>query len=260
MSVFNRDFNEINWYAGRANSAYQCASEIQKKYPNTVHVSSLETIDVQYFLETFSSEKVQVVSVRGTANLKNVEEDAEYLQSKNPNLDIYVHKGFDRDAAIVYEDLKPHLLTDHQIKLTGHSLGAAISTILMMYLYEEGFSIARSINFGQPKVTNSHGVKKYSFLPLTRVADNNDLVPMVPPITLFDSIHGCYEHLGDEVILLTEKDYVYLAQHDATRKSIGEFWRRLGYESVEDHFMENYLQRIGLKLLGAVEVAYDRYK
>jgi hypothetical protein len=62
------------------------------------------------------------------------------------------------------------------------------------------------------------------------------------------------------VILLTEKDYVYLAQHDATRKSIGEFWRRLGYESVEDHFMENYLQRIGLKLLGAVEVAYDRYK
>ena len=82
MTVFNRDLNEINWYAERANSAYQCASEIQKKYPNTVHVSSLETIDVQYFLETFSSEKVQVVSVRGTANLKNVEEDAEYLQSK----------------------------------------------------------------------------------------------------------------------------------------------------------------------------------
>ena len=132
MSASESDFNEINWYAGRANTAYQTASEIQEKYPNTVHVSSLEKIDVQYFLETFPSEKVQVVSVRGTANLKNVEEDAEYLQSKNSNLDIYVHKGFDRDAAIVYDDLKPHLLVDHQIKLTGHSLGAAISTLLMM--------------------------------------------------------------------------------------------------------------------------------
>jgi hypothetical protein len=29
---------------------------------------------------------------------------------------------------------------------------------------------------------------------------------------------------------------------------------------VEDHFMENYLERIGLKLLGAVEVPYDQYK
>mgnify|MGYP002808475812 CR=1 len=53
------------------------------------------------------------MSVRGTASLKNVEEDAGYLQSKNPNLHIYVHKGFDSDAAIVYEALKPRLLTDH---------------------------------------------------------------------------------------------------------------------------------------------------
>lgn len=260
MPAVESNFNEIDWYAGRANAAYLTASEIQEKYPRTVRVSCLEAIDVQYFLETFSTEKVQVVSVRGTANLKNVEEDTEYMQSKNPNLDIYVHKGFDSDAAIVYEDLKPHLLVDHQIKLTGHSLGAAISTLLMMYMHEDGFSVMRSINFGQPKVTNSHGVGKYGFLPLTRVADDNDLVPMVPPITLLNSIHGCYEHLGDEVILLSDKDYIYLTQHDAARKSIGEFWRRLGHESVEDHLMDNYLNRISSKLNEAVQVPYDQYK
>ncbi len=260
MSVITSDFNEINWYAGRASAAYQSANEIQQKYPNTVHISYLESIDVQYFLETFTLEKVQVVSVRGTANLRNVEEDSEYLQSKNPNLNIYVHKGFDSDASVVYADLKPRLIADYQIKLTGHSLGAAISTILMMYLHEDGFSVNRSINFGQPKVTNSHGVEKYGFLPLTRVADDNDVIPLVPPITLLDSIHGCYEHFGDEVILLADKGYIYLAQHDATRRSIGEFWRRLGHESVEDHFMTNYLKSIGSKLLEAVSMPYDAYK
>ena len=76
----------------------------------------------------------------------------------------------------------------------------AIFTLLRMYIYEDVFSVVRSIKLGQPKVTNDHGVGMYGFLPLTRVVDENDLVPMVPPITLLDSIHGCYEHFGDEVI------------------------------------------------------------
>jgi hypothetical protein len=61
MSASESDFNEVNWYAGRANAACQTASEIQGKYPNAVHVTNLETI---------SPEKVQAVSVRGTASLK----------------------------------------------------------------------------------------------------------------------------------------------------------------------------------------------
>jgi hypothetical protein len=43
MSASESDFNEVNWYAGRANAA----SEIQEKYPNAVHVTNLETIDIQ---------------------------------------------------------------------------------------------------------------------------------------------------------------------------------------------------------------------
>ena len=40
---------------------------------------------------------------------------------------------------------------------------------------------------------------------MTRAADENDLAPIVPPITLLDSIHGCYEHFGDEVIFSKHK-------------------------------------------------------
>ncbi len=90
----------------------------------------------------------------------------------------------------------------------------------------------RFMNFGQPKVTDKAGVKVYDFLPLTRVVDENDVVPLVPPITLFNSIHGIYEHLGDEVILLRDEYYVYLEKHDAARKSVGSFWENLGHESI----------------------------
>lgn len=142
----------------------------------------------------------------------------------------------------IYKDVIPHLEKGYKVRVTGHSLGAAISTLLMMYLHEDGFKVERSINFGQPKVTNKAGVKAYGFLPLTRVVDENDVVPLVPPVTLLDSIHGIYEHLGDEVILLKEEYYVYLEQHDAERKSVGNFWKDMGHESITEHFMDNYLR------------------
>jgi hypothetical protein len=148
----------------------------------------------------------------------------------------------------------PHLKPKVKIRLTGHSLGAAISTLLMMYLHNDGFEIEQSINFGQPKVTNKHGVEKYRFLPLTRVVDECDIVPLVPPITLLDSVHGVYAHLGDEIILLGNEYYHYLQEHNAERKSTGSFWRNIGHESVKDHFIANYISNISGKLDKSTEI------
>jgi predicted lipase len=257
FAELNINFAEVHWYAQRASAAYDPPYKIQQKFPNTVRVKTLDEIDVQYFLEHIPDEKIQVISVRGTANLENAKEDADYLQSKNKKLNIYVHKGFDEDAMKIYHDIKPHLLSDHSLKLTGHSLGAAISTLLMMYLHEDGYNIVRSINFGQPKVTNKRGVKRYDFLPLTRIVDEEDIVPLVPPVTLLDSVHGFYEHLGDEVILLPQEFYVYLEKHVAERKSVGSFWKSLGHQSIKEHFMRNYLKNIYTKLNSSVPVPYD---
>jgi triacylglycerol lipase len=242
------DFKNILSFALRASAAYENDAFIRKSFPNTTRVKTLATIDVQYFIEHDPLENIQTISVRGTANLHNALEDAEYTQSSNAKLGIYVHKGFDNDTALIYEDMKPYLIKNAKIKLTGHSLGAAIATLLMMYLHQDGFVIEKSINFGQPKVTNKKGVKAFGFLPLTRVIDENDLVPLVPPITLLDSIHGFYEHLGDEIILLDNDNYQYFNEHDAERKSVGDFWRHIGHESIEDHFMANYLKRIQSKI------------
>lgn len=255
-----KDFNykELLWFAERADAAYKTKAQIKKLFPKTVRVAEVADTEVQYFLEQHPENSRQVITIRGTANLKNVKEDAEYIPSKNKKLGIYVHSGFDDDAMKLYADILPHLNREYKIVVTGHSLGAAIATLLMMYLHEDGFYVDQSVNFGQPKVTNKKGVKRYGFLPLTRVVDENDVVPLVPPITLLDSIHGVYEHMGEEVILLEDVYYVYLEKHNATRKSIGSFWKNIGRESVSEHFMANYLKNIQGKKLDSVQVPYNQ--
>lgn len=250
------DFDQVAWFAERANAAYMDEAQIRDKFPHTIRVAQVADTDVQYFLEQAPQKKYQVVSVRGTANLKDGLEDLEYLPMKNDKLGIYVHRGFNEDTIKMYAELLPHLDKKQPIYITGHSLGAAISALLMIYLHEDGFQVKPSINFGQPKVTNKKGADRYAFLPLTRVVDENDLVPLVPPITLLDSLHGRYEHFGDEVILLKDQYYVYLDEHNAERQSVASFWDNLGHESVKDHFMTNYLIKVKDKLVQATQVPY----
>jgi len=230
---------------------------IRNAFPKTVRVATLSTTDVQYFVETDADQAVQVITVRGASNLKNAKEDAEYFQSQNKKLGIYVHRGFDAYTMALYTDVLPFLNQGLKVKLTGHSLGAAISTLLMMYLHEGGFQVEKSINLGQPKVTNTKGVAAYKFLPLLRVVDGNDLVPLVPPLTLLDSLHGVYEHLGPELILLSNEHYAYLEESDAERKSVGSFWENLCHENVEQHFMDNYLNNILSKSDKLIQVPYS---
>jgi triacylglycerol lipase len=101
------------------------------------------------------------------------------------------------------------------------------------------------------------GVKRLSFLPLARVVDENDIVPMVPPATATDPRFGPYEHVGSEVILLEGRDIVYLPSHDANRISVGEFWRSISFADLKDHEMKKYLKRIAVKTKGAIEVPYN---
>ncbi|MCB1984220.1 MAG: lipase family protein [Burkholderiales bacterium] len=250
------DFDEVQWYAKRASTAYNTEAEIRAAFPDTVRVSQVGNTQVQYFLELDDENKVQVISVRGTANLKNIKEDVEYTQSKNKDLDIYVHRGFDEDAYKIYNDILPHLRKDYSVRLTGHSLGAAIAAILMIYLHEDGFEVQKMINFGQPKFTNKKGVQRYHTLPLTRIVNENDIVPLLPPATLLSAIHGIYEHMGDEAILLKGTAYVYLEQHQADTQKVEGFWDNIDHESVQEHFIANYLKNIGSKLKTALQVPF----
>ena len=72
--------------------------------------------------------------------------------------------------------------------------------------------------------------------------------------------HGSYEHIGQEIILLEGEDYVVIAEHDAERLSVGEFWRNLAVADVEDHRIARYIERIGEKLKAANPITYVSWK
>ena len=126
----------------------------------------------------------------------------------------------------------------------------------MMYLNYDGFQLEQSINFGQPKVTNKKGVEQYRTLPLLRVVDDKDLVPLIPPENLLDIVHGAYEHLGKEIIPLKEQYYVILDEHKAEAVSIGSFWHNLGHEDIPGHYMNNYIEHKRHKFDQSIAVDY----
>jgi len=253
----NVDFVELHTYAGRAKAAYATEAVIRGQYPATVIVSAPGKTDAQYFIERDDKAKVQYIAIRGTANKKNVLEDVEMRIREDLSLAIPVHAGFDATARILYADMQPYLKKNYTTFVTGHSLGGAIAALLAIHMVDDGYKVEKVVTFGQPKFTTTNGVEKLDFLALVRVVDENDIVPMLPPTTIVNRVHGVYEHAGPEVILLEGPRYVFLPTHDASRISVGEFGRSLNLADLQDHHMDNYLRRLEAKKANAVAVSYN---
>jgi triacylglycerol lipase len=244
------NFDELYAYANRSKTAYASEAVIRSQYPATIRINAPGKSDVRYFLEQDDKAKTEYITVRGTADRKNFTEDLDIKTTNDPKSGIPVDKGFDLVAQAIYKDVKPFLKPGYKTYVTGHSLGGAIAALLTLYIIEDGGKVERVVTFGQPKFTTPAGVKRLGSLPITRVVDENDIVPMLPP--------GSYEHAGPELILLEGPRYVFLPSHDADRLSVGELWRTLSEDNLRDHHMDNYLNRLSTKTKGAVEVAYNQ--
>ena len=258
---FNQ-FDSVDWYAQRAKLAYADETEIQSQLDNVILVATIESINVLYFIESVVGENKLLISVRGTDNAKNFIEDAEYLKIYSPEVGAHVHRGFYHDAKLIYADIMSRRIIDKdtELLLTGHSLGAAISSLLMAFFRADGYIVGKSINFGQPKFTNSRGAKNLSELPLLRVVDMDDVVPLVPPLSLATLIHGAYTHFGDELILLRGNFYSYVDKSAVKKLTFGQFWKDLFHLSVNEHYIEHYIENILPKLASSVFVPFAERK
>ncbi len=252
------NFASYEVYAGRSKVAYGTEAAIGQTYPKTVRIASPDGTDVRYFLERDDAAKTQYLTIRGTANNKNISEDFDIAVRDDRRTKIPIHAGFDSDARAIYGDAKPYLKTGYRTHITGHSLGGAVAAIIGIYAIEDGYRVDRIVTFGQPRFTTASGVSKLGFLPLTRVVDENDVIPMLPPAMASDKTYGPYEHVGPEVILLEGPRYVYLTSHDANRLDIGEFWRSIGIADLKDHKIDKYVKRIAEKTSGAIQVTYNQ--
>lgn len=163
------------------------------------------------------------IAFRGTGN--NLQEwinnfkitQLSYYNNKNnlelpsfmvQNKDLKIHEGFfimyDEMINPILETIKTYYKEGMQIVVTGHSLGAAVSTILGAELKSVGYDNVTVYTFASPRVGNEeltnyiHQIK----LPLFRIVNTEDIVPQIPlPVSpnlqQFDD-PSFYSHCGIE--------------------------------------------------------------
>jgi triacylglycerol lipase len=251
------DFTTLEVDAKRAKAAYAPPARIRAAYPDTVRVATPGGRDVQYFIEQDDRAKIQYVVVRGTMDDTTLKEDFDVKVRDDRATKIPIHTGFDQDARAVWKDAQPYIKKGYRTYLVGHSLGGAVAAILGIYMIEDGYKVDKIYTYGQPRFTTSDGAAKLGFLPLQRVVDENDMVPLLPPGLMANRKYGRYEQVGPEVILLDGPDYVYLPGPVATDLSFGEFWRDLHVADLKDHKLDNYIRRIETKIPVSRQVAYN---
>ena len=245
------DWRTIGWFAELSKYAYKKNnSEISNRYnTHTVYINTID--DIKYIVLMDELNKSYYVSIRGTSNSHNAMQDIKFFKDKSFRLGIELHTGFHRTAEMIADDLLSRLDKTYTTWVTGHSLGGAEAIIVSWYLDYSGHNVTECITFGQPKVTDSHGVRKMrGKVKLTRVVNETDVVPLVPPTGTH--IHR-YAHLGDMIKLLDNGKYCYLAEPDSLNFGVNSFWLWSARESfsfyemgkeLPDHYMTNYIDNI----------------
>ncbi len=222
----------------------------------------LEVVDIastanRYMVGTRAEARRQEIWIRGTANRENAIADAKIAKRRNERLGINLHAGFEQMALAVYGDILPRLRPGYGLVIFGHSLGAAEATILGMLLQADGWDVQRLYASGCPRLTDAQGAAVASRLPLVRIVNAGDPVPLLPPRALVWPLDP-YVHAGDAVVLLDGPYWCRLEEGTGPDPLAEDFWKSLRQNTlageVKEHFIASYIERIRPKAGTAVEV------
>ena len=255
-------FKTLYDFALVADAAYRGQAEIEnilaaQNYTLTAR-GELPGYGVSYLLATSDSMRQQILAVRGTSNVENALVDVAFQLLPNEHTGIKLHQGFALSADYIYEKVRPRLNRDYRINTTGHSLGGAAALALAMYLDADGYDVGKVITFGQPKLTNMSGSRRYAHLDVTRVVTSKDLVPLMPPLDPMDLMNmDIYWHLGTEVVLQPGTDYSELEGVDSMLRATDFLNEMVTQKNLQHHFMDEYLNLITPKLVNARRVPYE---
>jgi len=255
-------FKTLHNYALIADASYYGKDKVEKVLSTqgyTLTISGeLPGYGVSYFLATNDALKQQLLAVRGTSNVENAMVDVAIVLLPNKPTGIKLHQGFAQSADYIYDKVKAKLIEDYRINTTGHSLGGAAAMILAMYLDAGGYDVGKVITFGQPKVTNIAGSRKYDHLDVTRVVTPRDMVPLVPPLDPMDLMNmDIYWHLGTEVVLHEGNSYSELEGLDSMMRATDFLNEMVSEKNLQHHYMTVYINSITPKLVNARRVPYE---
>jgi hypothetical protein len=255
-------FKLIHQYALIADAAYYDKARIEKAltaqgYTLTAH-EQLPGYAVSYVLATNHTTSEQLLAVRGTSNVENALVDVAFMLLPNESTRIKLHQGFAKSADFIFDRIKPKLNKDYRINTTGHSLGGAVAVILAMYLDAKGYDVGEVVTFGQPKVTNITGSRKYAHLDVTRIVTPKDMVPLVPPLDPMDLMNmDIYWHLGTELVLYEDNTWSELKGVDSMMRATDFLNEMVSEKNLQHHFMTEYLNALTPKLVNAKRVPYQ---
>ena len=268
---YKQDFtksHDVNWkeikhYAELAKLIYEKdTKKITKKYPNA-YVNVIKKI--RYMLITDVTAKTYTIVIRGTSNFKNAMQDMKFDKDKSNRLDCKVHSGFHKAAEMIFDDLASKMTDkDYVINVTGHSLGGAEALIVGAYTAQAEMNLGKIITFGQPKAFDRDGMAKWGHLPLTRVVNETDIVPLVPPVEMMYMFKR-YVHFGELIKLCNNEQYCFLEQAHARGNGVNSFWLNAAkegfsmwemFKEMPDHFMDSYLENINPKIKKSQEILW----
>jgi hypothetical protein len=158
--------------------------------------------DTEGFVGYLPSDKSIYVAFRGSSSIRNwiTNLDAWKMPyTSYPECNCQVHKGFYQAEQNVIGGILSEVknlrakFPSYAVKVTGHSLGAALAQLTSMDLKKAGYAVS-VYNFGQPRT----GDKTYaSFatakVPTWRVTHNKDIVPHLPFEAGMEFYHVCRE-------------------------------------------------------------------
>ncbi|KAJ3209169.1 hypothetical protein HDU82_001271 [Entophlyctis luteolus] len=148
----------------------------------------------QGFVAAWPSRQVVVLSIRGSRSLGSFIEDAQVVETAISNLTSVPAAVKLEPALVSAMDANP----DFSVAFVGHSLGAASSLLAAVDLSLNGVvapDYVSIVNMGSPRVGNVAFVnftQSLKFARLSRVVNNNDIVPHLPPES------EAYRHLSTE--------------------------------------------------------------
>lgn len=219
--------------------------------------TQLDGFLVTYVLATNDDTRHQLIAVRGTSNIENMVVDSAFVLVPDQVTGIDIHQGFLLSAKDILQKILSELKPAYKITTTGHSLGGATALVLAMMLDAKGYPVDEVITFGQPKVTNISGSKKYSHLNLKRLVMPKDIVPLVPPVDPMDMMKlSIFWHQGVEIILLDDNQYAVTEGFSSMMRALDFLNDVPSEQHINNHFMTNYIQNLKLKLNSAQEIPY----
>lgn len=104
-----------------------------------------------------------------------------------------VHAGFKNEVDKLWPAILKQLLGKSiskerdTILVCGHSLGAAMATIVASRIKNEGYKTVL-YTYGSPRVGNFEWAEQFENIPTWRFVNNNDIVTGVPPFGLFTHV------------------------------------------------------------------------